>query len=439
MALTDLQRIVAGMFTRPQPQPGASMFDQARADAQAQALSQLGMGLVAAAVPQTPLMRAQALQTALGSIGNMGTNVYNAAQARLMSQQAEAAAARDRRIAERASAILGGNAPEAAPISAPIVSQQVAPTEDFRAAPSAAAQRIAAPAPPTAAPMQFTDAERTRLENAAAIGDEEVIKVYSDIVESRSKPQRGEFLGMQVMKMPDGSYAYVQPSKTGEPPVVLGPAPAPGEEERAVVEAKAKGEIMAFQPKATRAIARTESNAANVMGAVSGALEILRRSPGSVTGKTGKLASKIPGTDAYQLDRYLDTIKANVGFGELQAMREASPTGGALGQVAVQELENLQATKGSLDVGQKADSLEQSLLNIAADTDGLVNSTYDAYERDYGTGTFERDQLYDMGIIYAVPDEAVQILRDNADSRDARRAFDRQFGKGASKFYLGVE
>lgn len=98
MALTALQRLVAGassFFNPAQPAANASIYDLARADAQRQSMSALGAGLIGAAVPQTPLMRAQALQQAFGSMGNMGTNVYNAAQARLMAQRAETAAAQE--------------------------------------------------------------------------------------------------------------------------------------------------------------------------------------------------------------------------------------------------------------------------------------------------------------------------------------------------------
>lgn len=87
MALSDLQKMVAGMFYPAQPAANASIYDLARADAQRQALGGLGAGLMAAAVPQTPLMRAQALQQAFGSLGNTGTNVYNAAQVRLAEQK----------------------------------------------------------------------------------------------------------------------------------------------------------------------------------------------------------------------------------------------------------------------------------------------------------------------------------------------------------------
>lgn len=92
--------------------------------------------------------------------------------------------------------------------------------------------------------------------------------------------------------------------------------------------------------------------------------EALGQSGFFTTGLTGTALGKIPGTGAYDLDKTIDTIKANIGFGELQAMREASPTGGALGQVAVQELTALQSTVASLDKGQSREQLESNLKKI---------------------------------------------------------------------------
>lgn len=85
---------------------------------------------------------------------------------------------------------------------------------------------------------------------------------------------------------------------------------------------------------------------------------------GMTTGITGAVASKIPGTQAADLRSTLTTIKANIGFEALQAMREASKTGGALGQVAVQELEALQSTLGSLDTRQSPEQLTTNLIKI---------------------------------------------------------------------------
>lgn len=75
---------------------------------------------------------------------------------------------------------------------------------------------------------------------------------------------------------------------------------------------------------------------------------------------TGTLAG-IRGTPAYNLERKLDTIKANLGFQELAAMRAASPTGGALGAVTERELAFLQSTVASLDAGQSPEELRRGL------------------------------------------------------------------------------
>lgn len=78
----------------------------------------------------------------------------------------------------------------------------------------------------------------------------------------------------------------------------------------------------------------------------------------------GSVLANVPSTDARGLRGDLVTIKANLGFDELQAMRAASPTGGALGQVAVQELEALQATLGNLDQAQDDSDVRRNLEQI---------------------------------------------------------------------------
>ena len=75
----------------------------------------------------------------------------------------------------------------------------------------------------------------------------------------------------------------------------------------------------------------------------------------------GSYLKSIPSTDALALDKSLETIKANIGFDKLQAMREASPTGGALGQVSNQELSSLQSVFGNLDQAQDDENLKYNL------------------------------------------------------------------------------
>ena len=92
--------------------------------------------------------------------------------------------------------------------------------------------------------------------------------------------------------------------------------------------------------------------------------EALKQVGGYNVGLVGRGLALIPGTKAYNLNKTIDTIKSNVGFQALQAMREASPTGGALGQIAVQELTMLQATIASLDIGQSKTQLTKNLNEV---------------------------------------------------------------------------
>ncbi|MBI2640727.1 MAG: hypothetical protein HYW91_02490, partial [Candidatus Sungbacteria bacterium] len=92
--------------------------------------------------------------------------------------------------------------------------------------------------------------------------------------------------------------------------------------------------------------------------------DVINRVSYLTAGVAGKASQTIPGTPAYDLAKDIDSIKANIGFNELQAMREASKTGGALGQIAVQELNFLQTVLGSLDIGQSPDQLKKNLEKV---------------------------------------------------------------------------
>lgn len=96
---------------------------------------------------------------------------------------------------------------------------------------------------------------------------------------------------------------------------------------------------------------------------------------GMTTGLVGKAQAFVPGTDAFNLNQRLLTIKANLGFDRLQQMRDASPTGGALGQVAVQELNALQSTVGSLEIGQDRKELAKNLEKIELHYSNWIRTT----------------------------------------------------------------
>lgn len=80
-----------------------------------------------------------------------------------------------------------------------------------------------------------------------------------------------------------------------------------------------------------------------------------------ITGLIGSVASGVAGTPQYDASKTIQTIVGNIGFDRLQQMRDASPTGGALGAISERELSTLQSVMGSLDQGQ---SKEQFLKNL---------------------------------------------------------------------------
>ena len=80
-----------------------------------------------------------------------------------------------------------------------------------------------------------------------------------------------------------------------------------------------------------------------------------------VAGMAGGLLSGVPGTDAHDASKLLQTIRANVGFDRLQQMRDSSPTGGALGAINQSEMTLLNSALGSLEQSQSPEQFRQNL------------------------------------------------------------------------------
>jgi len=118
----------------------------------------------------------------------------------------------------------------------------------------------------------------------------------------------------------------------------------------------------ADEAKAAEAGLGTQATAGTtVLGDITEMKRRIKESPILTTGFIGGLLKNYGGTGALDVNELGKTIRANIGFDRLQRMREESPTGGALGQVAVQELEALQASLGSLNTSQGAAQLIRNL------------------------------------------------------------------------------
>lgn len=85
------------------------------------------------------------------------------------------------------------------------------------------------------------------------------------------------------------------------------------------------------------------------------ALGVLAADPTWSTGILGQAMGNFKGSNSDRLNNLLDTVRANSAFDRLQAMRDASPTGGALGAVSERELGLLQSAIGSLETGNAED------------------------------------------------------------------------------------
>lgn len=104
------------------------------------------------------------------------------------------------------------------------------------------------------------------------------------------------------------------------------------------------------------------------------AINLIDNGSGPVTGLAGKAYGAIvPSSSAGTLSGLLETIKANSSFDRLQAMRAASPTGGALGQVSDKENKLLQAAMGDLDQSRNSQELKYNLDRVKRIYSGIVH------------------------------------------------------------------
>ena len=114
-------------------------------------------------------------------------------------------------------------------------------------------------------------------------------------------------------------------------------------------------------------------------------LETLKNHPG-LDQITGIVAGRAPGVTAEgrAAKALYDSIVARGGFAELQAMRAASPTGGALGNVSNQEGQQLRDAFGALSRTQDAGDLRTQLDRVIGDVRGAKTRVREAYDETYG-------------------------------------------------------
>lgn len=115
------------------------------------------------------------------------------------------------------------------------------------------------------------------------------------------------------------------------------------------------------------------------------AIDRLEQGVNFVSTGIGSTFDWLPGSVPRDFKAQVNTLKSNIAFGELTAMREASKTGGALGAISERELILLESALGSLDTGQSPGQFKKQLQIIK----GSIQRWQSA-NNQYGTTQQER-------------------------------------------------
>jgi len=133
-------------------------------------------------------------------------------------------------------------------------------------------------------------------------------------------------------------------------------------------------------PQATQAVKTFEAKTTELEKD----LIALRDHPG-LSSITGLVAGRAPGITAQgrAAEALYDKITARGGFKELQDMRAASPTGGALGNVSNQEGAQLRAAFAAIDRKQDAADVKKAIDIAISDLQGSKSRVREAYDMTY--------------------------------------------------------
>lgn len=157
----------------------------------------------------------------------------------------------------------------------------------------------------------------------------------------------------------------------------------------AKVPTKRKQELIATQP-ATENLTRYTLR--NVIDSRDAAQKLLSN-PNyikAISGVTAPALARVPGTDAYTANQLLNNLLGRSFVNEIQQMRSASPTGGAVGNVAVAEMEALSKIQAAMSLGMKEQELRKQIQQYINVANRSIKTIPREYSRVYGySGEFE--------------------------------------------------
>lgn len=152
--------------------------------------------------------------------------------------------------------------------------------------------------------------------------------------------------------------------------------------EAAKVEEKKRAQLRVDLERAFPALEASFNNTLEKKEIVDNLIDEVLPKVNLATAGFASLLDVIPGTPQADLAAQIQTIISNLGIDELQAMREASPTGGALGAISDKESEILQTTIANLRNSQSPTQLKRNLQHLKKVLNARQTRLQKAFDRD---------------------------------------------------------
>ena len=223
-------------------------------------------------------------------------------------------------------------------------------------------------------------------------------------------PQRPMVLGPSSIAVDPTTGQVVARGPRAEAPAPAGPAAAPSAAAESGLPRKEIERRNAAFPKASNALKAFDASSDDLIAK----LTELSQSPG-LNQITGLVGGRVVGiTDAGRRAQALfDTVAARGQFQELQQMRDASPTGGALGNVSNREGELLRAAFAAIDRRQSKADVQKEIENVINKIKASKARVREAFEETYDYRTNQPEQATPAvgATPRAAPAEAVPSVR----------------------------
>jgi hypothetical protein len=158
----------------------------------------------------------------------------------------------------------------------------------------------------------------------------------------------------------------------------------------------------------------------------------------AISGTLGKIAVESGiSTNARDANLLLSNVKSRNFVLGIQEMRNNSPTGGAVGNVAIPEMESISNIEAAMVPGQSRKQLEAQLNQVIKASDRAKNALINSIKRDYGN--IEIPTAPSVVSVRPpgakpIPQSAIDYLRANPN---LKQEFDDHYGVGSADSILG--